>query len=290
MRVCQNCETAYLSLEPSCSSCNFFPELIEGFPAFAPECAFDSSGFKAHYFENLARLEAQNFWFRARNRLIIWALGKYHPNFHSFLEIGCGTGFVLSGIAQAFPKASLQGSEIFINGLSFAAQRLPSAHLMQMDARQIPFVNEFDSIGAFDVLEHIQEDEQVLSQIHKALRPKGVMLLTVPQHRWLWSSIDDYACHVRRYTANELHEKVKQSGFEILRSTSFVTTLLPAMFLSRFLQKSPSAQETPEAGLELSPGLNFIFEKIMNAEIMGIRKGINFPVGGSRLIVAQKRG
>jgi len=37
-------------------------------------------------------------------------------------------------------------------------------------------------VGAFDVLEHIKEDEIALGQIHKALRPSGVMLLTVPQH------------------------------------------------------------------------------------------------------------
>ena len=109
---------------------------------------------------------------------------------------------------------------------------------MQMDARNIPFVDEFDAIGAFDVLEHIEEDEQVLAQMHDALNHADVVLLTVPQHAWLWSLVDDYSCHVRRYSAKELHGKVRVAGFEILLSTSFVSSLLPIMLASRLGTKT----------------------------------------------------
>ena len=145
----------------------------------------------------------------------------------------CGTAYVLSGVAKKFPQAALNGSEIFLAGLGFAAARLPGAKFMQMDARVIPFDNEFDVVGAFDVIEHIKEDEQVLSQIHASLKPAGLMLLTVPQHAWLWSAADEYACHERRYAASDLHLKVKAAGFQLMRSTSFVSVLLPAMMASR---------------------------------------------------------
>ena len=56
-------------------------------------------GFKHHYFKELAELEAGNFWFRARNKLILWALNKYSQELQSFLEIGCGTGFVISAVS-----------------------------------------------------------------------------------------------------------------------------------------------------------------------------------------------
>jgi len=154
-----------------------------------------------------------------------------------FLEVGCGTGFVLSGIASAKPNMSLTGSEIFMAGLSHAVLRVPSAHFMQMDARRVPFIEEFDAIGVFDVLEHIEEDEKVLDQLYKAIKPSGVLLLTVPQHPWLWSASDEYACHVRRYTHSEVRNKILNAGFKIIRSTSFVTSLLPAMVFSRILKK-----------------------------------------------------
>lgn len=288
MKHCLTCKTTYPSIEDTCLACGFTPEIVDGFPAYASSFVQEGLGFKSSYFSELSKLEELNFWFRARNRLIIWALGYYCPDFHSFLEIGCGTGFVLSGITKVYPNAYLQGSELFIKGLDFAANRLPSVNLMQMDARHIPFVSEFDSVGAFDVLEHIEEDRQVLSQIHKALNPGGILILTVPQHNWLWSPVDDYACHVRRYSARELHDKLKDTGFEILRSSSFVTSLLPAMLISRFIQKLKAKDSNPSAGLNISSWLNWIFEKILNAEIHLIRCGINYPLGGSRLVVARK--
>ncbi|HWW04943.1 class I SAM-dependent methyltransferase [Collimonas sp.] len=289
MKKCLACSAVFPSPDSCCLVCGTGPEMQEGFLAYAPALAQGGGGFKAAYFAELARLEAGHFWFRARNRLIIWALGKYCSKFSSFLEIGCGTGYVLSGIANAFPDAQLHGSEIFTAGLVFAAARQPTIDFMQMDGRYIPFVDEFDSIGAFDVLEHIEEDEQVLGQMHSALKLGGVMLLTVPQHAWLWSPVDDYACHMRRYSAKEIHAKVEDAGFKILRSTSFVSSLLPALFTSRLVQKlSTKKNVDPTAELRISPWLNRIFEKLLDAEIVMIQKGINLPVGGSRLIVARK--
>jgi SAM-dependent methyltransferase len=261
----------------------------DGFPAYAPAASAGGGGFKTTYFAELAALEAKHFWFRARNRLIIWALEKYGQGLQSFLEIGCGTGYVLSGIAKAYPGMEFHGSEIFTAGLAFAAARQPTFDFMQMDARNIPFTDEFDGIGAFDVLEHIEEDELVLTQIREALKSRGIMLLTVPQHAWLWSPVDEYACHVRRYSARELHAKVEGAGFEILRSTSFVSTLLPAMWASRFRLKRSEVGFDASTEARISPGLNHIFEIFLGVEIAAIRNGVNFPLGGSRLIVARKQ-
>jgi trans-aconitate methyltransferase len=246
-------------------------------------------GFQAHYFKELAELEAGNFWFRARNKLILWALHKYSPELKSFLEIGCGTGFVISAISKHYPETKLSGSEYLEEGLVYARQRVPGAEFTQMDARHIPYESELDAIGAFDVLEHIEEDEAVLQQIYKALKPSGVVFITVPQHRWLWSAVDEYACHVRRYSANELHQKVCRAGFEIIRSTSFVSTLLPAMYLSRLLKRNKmDVSMDAMAELRINLILNKLFEWLLNSELALIRVGVALPVGGSRLLVARK--
>ncbi|WP_201141151.1 class I SAM-dependent methyltransferase [Paraburkholderia domus] len=247
-----------------------------------------SDGFRVTHFAELAALESGSFWFRARNRLILWALRKYCSGFDSFLEVGCGTGYVLAAIAKAFPGARFHGSEIFSAGLTFAAARQTGAEFMQMDARDIPFVGEFAVIGMFDVLEHIEEDETVLRQVRDALVPNGYVILTVPQHAWLWSATDDYACHVRRYSANELHAKVRAAGFDIQRSTSFVSTLLPAMVLSRWTKRRQAGNVDAAAELSVPAWLNRVFETLLSAEIGMIRVGLGFPVGGSRLVVARK--
>jgi SAM-dependent methyltransferase len=289
MKKCLACGETYPSSTSRCTACGVELGKHESFIAYAPALAQDGSGFKATYFADIARFEAWYFWFRARNRLIIWAIGKYCPGFRSFLEIGCGTGYVVSGIAKAYPGVQLHGSEIFTAGLTFAAAKAPTVDFMQMDARNIPFVDEFDVIGAFDVLEHIEEDELVLAQMHDALKPRGVILLTVPQHEWLWSQIDDYSCHVRRYSAKDLYAKVAGAGFEVLRSTSFVSSLLPALFVSRLMKKqTPMTSIEASAESRISPWLNYLFEKMLTAEVAMIRSGVNFSLGGSRLIVARK--
>lgn len=288
MRVCLRCKNIFSFEKSTCPSCGHQPEQLYGIEAHAPEFANGGGGFKTEYFSELSKLEAENFWFRARNELILWALRTYKPDASTFLEVGCGTGFVLSGIARAFPTLVLSGSEIFLAGLSHAAERVPSAHFMQIDARRIPFVEEFDAIGAFDVLEHIKEDDTVLAQFYSAIKPGGILLLTVPQHPWLWSASDEYACHVRRYVGAEIEQKVLTAGFELLRSSSFVTSLLPVMVVSRLLNNRETEEYDSSAELKINPLLNMILYKILKLEILGIQFGLNYPVGGSRLIVSKK--
>lgn len=289
MKVCLHCKYTFASKDWSCPSCGYLPKRVNQIYTHAPEFANCGSGFKPEYFSELSHLEAKNFWFRARNKLIIWALRTYKPDASSFLEVGCGTGYVLSGIARAFPRLSLSGSEIFLEGLSHAAKRAPSAHFMQMDARQLPFKKEFDAIGAFDVLEHIEEDEIVLDQLHNAVKPGGILLLTVPQHPWLWSVSDEYACHVRRYRRSEIEQKVLNAGFELLRSSSFVTSVLPAMIFSRFLKKEKLYNFNPAGELKINSILNILLYYFMIIEFATIRLGMNYRIGGSRLIVAKKK-
>jgi hypothetical protein len=93
---------------------------------------------------------------------------------------------------------------------------------------------------------------------------------------------------VRRYTATELHRKVETAGFQVLRSTSFVTSLLPAMMLSRLLPGKKTAAKDARAELSISPWLNAVFSVFLRMELALISAGVTFPAGGSRLVVARK--
>ena len=288
MRLCGGCDTTFDQGSWRCPYCFYEPEKIEGHLSFAPELAKDSAGFEAGYFAGLAEMEAGNFWFRSRNRLLIWTMLRYFPQAKNFLEIGCGTGFVLSGIRKAFPQLALSGSEIFSEGLNFAAERLPGVELLQMDARRIPFREEFDVIGAFDVLEHVKEDEEVLAQMYQATRVRGGVLLTVPQHSFLWSEADEYARHVRRYSARELKAKVERAGFETLRLTSFVSLLLPLMLISRLKQRSSDQSFDASAEIKIRGPVNSLLEQVLDVERAMIKLGVSFPLGGSLLLIARR--
>jgi len=289
MLQCPSCQAQRIQPAEGCHACGFKPLLMDGFLAWAPELAEQNDGFPKDSFAKLVELESGNFWFRARNRIICWALDKYFPDLASLLEIGCGTGFVLSGISTAFPQARIVGSEIYVHGLAFAAARLPKAELLQMDARKMPYREEFDVVCAFDVIEHIAEDQRVLENLYRAVKPGGGCIITVPQHPWLWSQIDVTACHQRRYRADDLHAKARAAGFKILKSTSFVTLLLPLMLASRLAKRK--SEKPPEAGSEfqqISPTINRILKIVMWCEFQLLRLGLPLPIGGSRLLVLQR--
>ncbi|MEE8206562.1 MAG: class I SAM-dependent methyltransferase [Nitrospinaceae bacterium] len=254
---------------------------------FAPGLAEEHEGFPAGKYPALAKVESKNFWFRSRNKLIVRVLNRHFGNQKSFLEIGCGTGFVLSGVAAAFPEARMSASEIDLAGLPFVRQRVARAEIFQVDARQIPYQQEFDVIGAFDVIEHIEEDEKVLNQIYNACKPGGGVVITVPQHPWLWSPIDTLSCHKRRYTKKELVRKIKRAGFEIVETISFVSLLLPLMLVSRLRTVSEKDLD-PMRELSLPKFLNRMFCWIMDLERVLIQAGLRLPVGGSLLCVGKK--
>lgn len=288
MRICSACTAEIGDNGWRCKTCGQAPREIDGFPAFAPELAASNEGYDDAYFAELFRLEAGNYWFRARNALLTWALKKYFPQARNFLEIGCGTGYVLAGVAAARPDLKLCASEISSRGLPFAARRVPQAELFQMDARAIPFAGHFDIIGMFDVLEHIEEDERVLEQAHRALRPGGGLMVSVPQHRFLWSRYDEHAHHVRRYAAAEIAEKITRAGFRIVMTTSFVSLLLPLLALSRRARPAPRRDYDVLAELRVGAIVNLVLEAVLAFERLLIRGGVRFPAGGSRLLLAQR--
>jgi hypothetical protein len=110
----------------------------------------------------------------------------------------------------------------------------------------------------------------------------------VPQHKWLWSDIDTQSFHFRRYEKRELHERIEGVGLEIVYSTSFVSLLLPLMFLSR-RRKSESPELDAGSELRLGRATNTSFRAVMGIESLILATGITLPVGGSRLVVAKRR-
>lgn len=244
------------------------------------------SPFPPTYFAQLAEVESGNWWFRSRNRTLLWILKRKTGQFHNFLEVGCGTGYVLEGIRGAFPEVEMFGAEYHEEGLEFARARIPSASFRQLDVTNMTDTGIFDVIGAFDVIEHIEEDQKSLSNLARALKPDGKLIISVPQHQWLWSYTDEAACHVRRYSRKDLERKLHQAGLKLDYKSSFVSLLVPLMFISR--QRSSKLKADPMSELKTPKILNVLLELIMRFELLLMKSGVRFPIGGSLLVVASK--
>ena len=247
-----------------------------------------------NFHRELIKLEDNNFWFEYRNKTIEYILDKYlRDHFDNFLEIGCGTGYVTKMIAKKFPDKKIYASEYLLSGLDEAKARLENFNnvsLIRLDARKIESKNKYDIIGAFDVIEHISEEDIVLKEINNSLKKNGKFIFSVPQHEFLWSIYDDLGFHKRRYSRKYLVQKLKENNFEIIYINSFNSFLLPAMYVSRFLNKFKKKEEFDVMDeLKINNFLNNIFKKILNFEYFLSKIGINFQFGGSLIGIAKKK-
>jgi SAM-dependent methyltransferase len=247
----------------------------------------DLHGYDPAAFLQIAEYEDRSWWFRSRNRLIEQIARGFFPEALSVLEIGCGTGYTLRALRAALPRAELTGTELFEEGLQVARGRWPDLRILQADARALPFGSEFDLVGAFDVLEHIDDDVGALSELRRVVRPGGGIIVTVPQHQWLWSQADDYAHHQRRYSRADLVSRIERAGFTVRMVTSFVTIALPVMIFSRVgrrLLGPDSSNFDPWAEFRIPRFLNTTFEVLAAVERYAIACGLSLPAGGSLLV------
>lgn len=258
-----------------------------------------TESYDPEYFAPLFQAEERHFWFRARNRVItemICRVAKAFSPGYRILEIGCGTGNVLGAVEKVCHPEAIVGMDLFLEGLRYARHRV-TCPLVQADLHRPPFSRPFELIGMFDVLEHIQEDEQVLRSLHRLVAPQGYLLLTVPAFPGLWSYFDEASHHVRRYRMKELQNKLRQAGFHTRLMSYYMAGIFPLVWLKRKAARarsSPAASGGPgdsELALEelrIVPVVNEMLARLLGWEAGLLARRIRLPFGTSILALAQR--
>lgn len=255
--------------------------------------------YAADQFAPLFAAEDRHFWFRSRNRCIAAGLRSL-PDFAAIrdvLEVGCGTGVVLAELGRLFPAGRVIGLDLFEEGLHYARQRFRGT-LVQGDVFQHSFDRPFDLLGAFDVIEHLDDDEAILRRFWQHLRPGGHLMITVPAHQGLWSYFDEVAHHRRRYARAELKRKIEVAGFADVYVTPFMAALFPPMWIKRRLlgeratrlsQAGPQQRQAAvQSDLRVHPLINRLFEWLLAPEAWLISRRWRLPLGTSLLALASR--
>jgi len=244
-------------------------------------------GFDSDTFDILMKYEDWHWWFQCRNSLIIRTMGRFSKTNQDILEIGCGNGLVTKAIQDQYSNSNITATEFLEDGLSNARARLSGVTFRQLDARDMSEDGKFDVVCAFDVLEHIDADVEVMKSVRRSMKDDhSRFYITVPQHMTLWSQADAYAKHERRYVFKEMKEKLSLAGFEVEYKSSYVFLLAPLMYVSRFLNKKNNNYNF-EREFEISKLSNALFVSIMKIEAMLRYFGLPMPFGGSLVVVAK---
>ena len=187
--------------------------------------------FARQYYESAA---AEHWWFHGRRRLVSAMLENHGVSTGVFVDLGAGA-------ESLFPQT------MDVVKLDLVRPESVPGLFVQASAEQLPFPDSsFDGLGLFDVLEHLSDPNRCLLEAQRVVRPGGLVIVTVPAYRWLWSPHDDLVGHHRRYTLGELRTSLSGAGLVLLWSSAFYGFLLPpaairAVFSMQSSMSMPSA-------------------------------------------------
>jgi hypothetical protein len=241
---------------------------------------------------NFLEIEKNSFWFPHRNNCIVEAVKLYSKN-EVFFDIGGGNGFVAKGLETNNFKTVLV--EPGLKGCMNAKERgLENIVCSTLEDAGIK-TNSCRAIGLFDVVEHIDDDIGFLKSTYDVLDNNGVIYLTVPSYKFLWSYEDEHVGHFRRYTVSQMENKLKSIGFETVYATYIFSFLPIPIFLFRTLpyllklkNNSKSIKKHKKEHSAKKGILSGLLNKIGNWELNCIKQRKSISFGGSCFIVARK--
>ena len=250
-------------------------------------------------YDEMRRLEDHHWWFRGKRRMLtplISAAVAGRPaqadSGLQLMDVGCGTGAILTHVERRFPDVATVGLDFDDGALDYCRGRRLGARLMRGDGTRLPLRDgSLDCITALDIIEHFDDDEAVIAELFRTLKPGGELVASVPAYPWLWSPHDDFLHHKRRYRTGELQAKLRAAGFEIASSHGFNFLLLPPIALVRWVKgrraDSAGAQEASTDFFELPRPLNAMLAGLFWIEET-ITRVLPVPFGVSLLVRARK--
>ena len=250
------------------------------------ETLFPEGGHQAY-----EEVEARSFWFRHRSAALLATFLGFPPP-GRLLDVGGGTGFV----ARCLEDAGFDATVIEPDPAGAEIARKKGVEVVNSTFGDAAISDgSVAAIGAFDVVEHLADDTEIFQTFARALQPGGRLYLTVPAYSWLWSPIDDYTGHHRRYSARSLKEKVEAAGFAPLYDTYLFMWMVAPLLLLRSLPSRLGVRtyNTPDDladdHVELRGPIGRIINYALSAELWWLKRGRRLPTGTSLLVVAEKR-
>jgi ubiquinone/menaquinone biosynthesis C-methylase UbiE len=239
-----------------------------------------------HEYDEMYRLENTYWWYVARRALAVELLNTEIQKRDGvrILDVGCGTGANMSAFARLAPTTGIDTS---MDALHFCRTRgISSVALSPVE--QLPFATAaFDIVSALDVLEHTDDDLNSLREIRRVTKSDGLILITVPAYGFLWSEHDEALKHRRRYTAHELRNKLTVSGFEVIRTSYFISALFFPILALRIWQGLRKNSTHPKTSIQVLPEwINSSLVGLLAMERMVFRR-MNLPFGVSIVALAR---
>lgn len=219
-----------------------------------------------------------SWWYEGRMRAIKALLQRFPPSHGSVLDLGAGYGAMHPLLSCFGPVTAF---EIDPHCIKACASR-GYVSVVSETSKLFHPLQPYNLVGAFDVLEHIEEDISYLLNLRKAMAKNAFLVATVPAHPWLWSQYDVEARHFRRHTKKSFRSLMEQINFDILYLGYWNCALFIPAALMRFF--GIGGKET----LSPRPMINNLLKTIVYLEAK-LLSCMSLPIGLSLLAIGRKK-
>jgi len=233
-------------------------------------------------YDLMAELEDSHWWYCARRLIVSDVIKRWVPPESDLIDYGAGTG----GTAYSLKELGYNVVAADISEAALEACRLRG--LVNVNLRKETLKgSSADCVFAGDVLEHVEDDVALLFSLRQALRPGGLLVVTVPAYKFLWSGEDYVSEHVRRYTRKSLLQRLNLAGFRAVWCSYFNTLLFPVIASVRITKRLLFPRQMYESDVVPLPAWqNELLSRLFASE-RHLLRWIRFPVGASVLAVAR---
>jgi 2-polyprenyl-3-methyl-5-hydroxy-6-metoxy-1,4-benzoquinol methylase len=168
-------------------------------------------------------------------------MAAYHVPDKMFriLDVGAGAGW----FSRWFLRHGFSSEATCVDP-GYSSDREESVEGRPLHFRRFIERSDAEVVLLMDVLEHVDDDVELLSSYARDAAPGTLFLITVPAFNFLWSAHDDFLEHRRRYTLSSLRKVVKASGLVEVDSHYYFASILPAAIVVRLLRRNSSADRS----------------------------------------------
>lgn len=248
------------------------------------------------YFKEYYQLERKNWWFTIRRKILserIDHLLKHPTNLHS-LNVGAATGTTSDMLSRFGEVMSI---EYDADCCQFTQAFLTSP-IIQGSITDLPFENDsYDLVCAFDVIEHVSDDQKAVDELFRVCKPGGHIAITVPAYAFLWGPHDVINQHYRRYTMKKIHTLLVNHQGSIVYKTYFNSILFIPIAIFRLLSAGLNVFKNKKEEKGVSDhevfGTAGFFNKFLgglfNIDYYLLKCGFRFMTGVSIMVFLKKQ-
>lgn len=134
------------------------------------------------------------------------------------VDIACGTGYGSHYLVRNGP-AEVVGIDHVAEAIAYAqvtyARLVTNLSFVAGDAFDIPLRSDAaDGVISFETIEHIRESRGFLEQIHRILKPGGLLVISTPNKAWSGKDgANPY--HVNELSLDDLIKELEEQGFPV---------------------------------------------------------------------------